>query len=273
MIFEKVHLFPLQTGLTQRLFHRDLRRRKPERVSPVMQAKSIRGAGGGCDPHLRVRKILRQQIRPRQDQGGRAVCIGSRVEHIERVIDQFGLVIGFQADGLAEHGILVASRVGMGSQCKACQSIHRHIELVYVTACQHGRLGSRSQALDGLEVAISHRCQCRFHFRTNHVGKLFHTHHHRHIHQATRHGHITLAQRCATGSPARLDGFSLDPGSLLQGVLIHPITQVQPAKIGQHRAQVGLVRKGCAKHVTDEKCLRPQPSGIFNGRQNDFHRQ
>ena len=155
----------------------------------------------------------------------------------------------------------------MCGQRKACQSIRRDIELVHVTARQQGRLGSRREALDGLEIAVRGSGNGRFHFRANHVGELFHADHQGHIHVAAEDGQVALAQRSTAGGAACFNRLGLDPGPV-PGIL-----ETQPGKIGQQGAQVRLVGQVGSQHVAHIKRLRAQAAGILDGRQNDFHCQ
>src|ERR1044071_1055450 len=96
-------------------------------------------------------KIHWKQVAARQNEGRRAIGIGSHVEHVERVADQFRSGVGFWLDCLAEHGIRIIYPIGMGYQRKARKAIAWNVVLMHISLHNKRSLCSGSHPLYGFE--------------------------------------------------------------------------------------------------------------------------
>src|SRR5271157_221267 len=98
-----------------------------------MQCQCVRYRCRAGNFHERMCKIGRKQFAASQNEGGRAVRVGSNVKYIKWFVNHFCLGISLKLDGFLEHRKFIIYAISVRGQCKTCEATAWDLILVHVT--------------------------------------------------------------------------------------------------------------------------------------------
>ena len=249
VVFEEVYLVEGDARLFDGATRGEVGRFEEERILAVVERKRVGGGGGRGDSHERMRPIGREQVAASQNEGGRAVRVGRGVEHVEGRSEEFGLLVRFQLDGLAEHGMFVACSVFVSGEGKAREPIGGDVVFVHVTSHEHGGLRGGGETLHRLVVAVGGSGEGFLHARADLIGHLLNADDECHIHESAFDGEIALTKRRATRRARGFHGDGFDAS--------------ETRKVREQRAEVRLAREVGREHVAHVHGLRFQSARVF----------